>query len=293
MIPRWPAGLALTGADHRVLLVIACHARSDTRIAYRSIEQIANETNLDRRNVQRAIRRLEAKGVLKQLRGGGRCRGSHAGRSSEYQIIFAPPADPTSSVDGAAVSDAGGMENSISNTAVIAETAAHSDLNSGVYAAPTESEQRKEITPPSGEVRAHTRVGEEFSNDGVDRKPQARLRSVEDDLERRVAMLKAYNPSAETIQFAADLGMNALGPRVLGKFMDWHITRIKKIELPNYQAIEAAYRIWLRGEPRFAARSRHRSQQYGSNGAAAESEAAVEAFRRMRAAIAADGAGND
>jgi hypothetical protein len=58
--------------------------------------------NLDRRSVQRAIRRWEARGVLKKLRGGGRLRGSRAGRSSEYQIIFRLPAEATNSVDHAA-----------------------------------------------------------------------------------------------------------------------------------------------------------------------------------------------
>jgi hypothetical protein len=94
-------------------------------------------------------------------------------------------------------------------------------------------------------------VGEEFSNDGVDRKPQARLRSVEDDLERRVATLKAYNPSAETIQFAADLGMNAHDLRMLGKFRDWHIENDKMPD--RFEAVDAAYRNWIRDEPMFVA----------------------------------------
>ena len=89
-------------------LVIACYARKETRIAWTSIEQIANEVNLDRRNVQGAIRRLEAKGVLKRLRGDGRLPMSHAGHCSEYKISFEPPAGATNSVDDA-VSDVIGV----------------------------------------------------------------------------------------------------------------------------------------------------------------------------------------
>ncbi|HEY3616098.1 MAG TPA: hypothetical protein VGK96_04750, partial [Candidatus Sulfotelmatobacter sp.] len=53
IIPRWVAPLDLTGHELRVLLVIACYARKETRIAQRTIVQIAEEVNLDRRNVQR------------------------------------------------------------------------------------------------------------------------------------------------------------------------------------------------------------------------------------------------
>ena len=66
-----------------------------------------------------------------------------------------------------------------------------------------------------------------------------------------MAALRAYNPSLATIQFAAELGVNARDPHVLGKFIDWHI---KHDNLPgNFEAIEAAYRNWIRDEPKFAA----------------------------------------
>jgi DNA-binding MarR family transcriptional regulator len=78
MIPRWLAPLDLTGREFRVLLVIASHAGKasreprpdggiETRIARIGTERIADEANLDRRNVQRAIRQLEAKGILERL----------------------------------------------------------------------------------------------------------------------------------------------------------------------------------------------------------------------------------
>jgi DNA-binding transcriptional MocR family regulator len=111
MIPRWLAPLDLTGREYRVLLVIASHARKasreprpdgviETTIARIGIERIADEANLDRRNVQRAIRQLEAKGILERRHGGGR------GRSNEYQVIFKRAADAINSVDDDAVSDA-------------------------------------------------------------------------------------------------------------------------------------------------------------------------------------------
>ena len=132
MIPRWLAPLDLTGREFRVLLVIASHAGKasreprpdgviETRIARLGTERIADEANLDRRNVQRAIRQLEAKGILERLHGGGR------GRSSEYQVIFKRAADATNSVDVDAVSDADDTGNSV---VLGQETASFSDLNS-------------------------------------------------------------------------------------------------------------------------------------------------------------------
>ena len=74
---------------------------------------------------------------------------------------------------------------------------------------------------------------------------------------------------------------------VLGEFIDWHI---QHDNLPrNIEAIEAAYRRWIRREARFVQQSRHRPQEHG-NVAEAESEAAVEAVRRLRA-MRANGAG--
>jgi AraC-like DNA-binding protein len=143
IIPRWVNGLDLAGGQFRVLSVIACHARKETRIARPSIETIADEANLDRRTVQRAISQLEAKGVLKRLPGGGR------GRSSEYQIIFELAADTANNNSGnhAAVSDAGDTANS---GVFVPQTAAFSSLNSGTDAAPTDSEQRERYRLPFG-----------------------------------------------------------------------------------------------------------------------------------------------
>jgi hypothetical protein len=289
VIPRWVAGLDLTGAEHRVLLVIACHARKETRIARRSIEQIADEVNLDRRNVQRAIRRLEARGVLKQLPGGGRLRGSRTGRSSEYQIIFTQAADATNSVDDAAASGADETANSGTNNAAFAETAAFSGLNSGVCAAPTESEQKERNTPPSGESHRRAREeGEDLSNDGDYGKPGVLFKGGGD----RIAPVRRYNPSAALVDWAREqYGINALDDAVLGGFIDWHVEHDVLPGNGSFEAIEAGYRRWIRREALFAKQARLRPQHHRNLGEA-ESEAAVDDFRRMRA-VRANGAGHE
>ena len=157
MIPRWLAPLDLTGREYRVLLVIASHARKasreprphgviETRIAQIGSERIADEANLDRRNVQRAIRQLEAKGILERRHGGGR------GRSNEYQVIFKRAADAINSVDDDAVSDA---DDDTGNSVVFGqETASFSDVNSvrrRPYRVKTERENR---SPFGGVARA-------------------------------------------------------------------------------------------------------------------------------------------
>jgi DNA-binding Lrp family transcriptional regulator len=281
IIPRWVAPLDMHGADHRVLLVIACHARKGTRIAQISIEQIAGEVKLDRRNVQRAIRRLDARGVLKKLRGGGRLRGSQRGHASEYEIIFTPRADAKKSVGDTAASDADNTGNSVDGAAISSEeTAAFSDLNSVACAAPTESEQKEDKTPPSGESHRRAREkGEDLSNDEVDEKPGVLCKGGGD----RIAPVRRYNPSAALVDWAREqYGINALDDAVLGGFIDWHVEHDVLPGNGSFQAIEAGYRRWIRREPLFAKQARHRPQHH-SNPGEAESEAAVDALRRMRA----------
>ena len=278
IIPRWVAPLDLTGHELRVLLVIACYARKETRIAQRTIVQIAEEVNLDRRNVQRAIRRLEARGIVKRLLGGGRVRGSRAGRSSEYQIILTRPADTTNSGNGVAVSNAGDVQNNANDDAVFGqETASFSGLNNVTSAAPSESEQ-KERTPPSGESHARAR-GADLSNNEVDGRQGLLLLPFNRRSDLR-ALLKNYNPSAALVDLAREQhGINALDDRVLGEFIDWHIEHNK---LPrDIEAIEAAYRRWIRREWRLAEQSRHRPQQRSDAGEA-DTAAAAEFFERTR-----------
>ena len=138
------------------------------------------------------------------------------------------------SADGGALSD----QNS-------ADCGTLSDQNSAVFGTPTEK-NIEEITPPSGE---HAREGESFSQNGwVDKKQRVRLPSIEVGLERRLAALKAYNPSAETIESAAELGVNALDPHELGRFMAWHLKNGKVPADPDQ-----AYYYWIT-DPRFPKR---------------------------------------
>jgi len=292
MIPRWLAPLDLTGREYRVLLVIASHARKasreprpdgviETTIARIGIERIADEANLDRRNVQRAIRQLEAKGILERRHGGGR------GRSSEYEVIFKRAADAINSVDDDAVSDA---DDDTGNSVVFGqETASFSDVNSVTDDAPTESKQKERTDPPSGESRA--REGDRgFFDDGVDDEKQGVLLLPINGGGDRMAPLKRYNPSAELVDWAAELGVNALADGVLGEFIDYHLDHDK---LPA--DIEAAYRRWVRREQRFAERDAERFQsrpRQRSN--AAEAEAAFDvAFDDALRQSRANGAGND
>jgi hypothetical protein len=137
------------------------------------------------------------------------------------------------SADGGALSD----QNS-------ADCGTLSDQNSAVFGTPTEK-NIEEITPPSGE---HAREEESSSQNGsVDKNQRVRLPSKERGLERRLAALKAYNPSAETIEFAAELAVNALDPHVLGKFIDYYCG----IGKPPADC-DAAYRYWMSNEWRFA-----------------------------------------
>jgi hypothetical protein len=108
--------------------------------------------------------------------------------------------------------------------------------------------KKKKRTPPAGEARAR---GEDSSNDRIDEKQSELLLPIKSGRERRLRALKGYNPSSATIQFADELRVNARDPYVLGKFIDWHIAHNN---LPdNIEAIDAAYRNWIRDEARFAA----------------------------------------
>lgn len=270
IIPRWVARLDLTGAEHRVLLDIACHARKETRITPpRSIEQISDELNLDRRTVQRAVRHLEAECVLRLRNGGGR------GRASAYQIIFEPPAAAANSGNDTAVSDVDDTKNSGNDAAFFEETAANSSLNSGQFAAPTELEQKE--LPLAGESHARER-GDFSQNDEVERRQGVLLLPIDGGGER-MAPLKCFEPSAELVDWASALyAVNARDDGLLGKFRDWHLEHNK---LPA--DLEAAYRNWIRNEAtRFAERDDNGSRRRRRNSSTpAEAEAAARYFEKL------------
>jgi hypothetical protein len=149
-----------------------------------------------------------------------------------------------------------------------------------------EVQERTEETPPSGEQRARTR-GEVFSNE-VDRRQGELLLPFSGRADRR-ALLKGFNPSAATVDWAREqYDVNALDDRVLGKYID---RRIEKNQLPvDLEACEAGYRNWIRDEARFAEQSRGRSQRH-RNTTEAEDAAAANFVERMAAAKRANGAG--
>jgi hypothetical protein len=259
-IPSRVARLRLPGRVHAVLIAIASHANREG-IARPSLDTIAAETGIERSKVPACIRRLEADRVLVACRGGGR------GRATVYTIIPDDELAPTTKHCAAETSAgmrrvvaensaAGGNETAINRSANSAlsgsQTEPFSALNSAAGGNPTDSEQKERTDSPSGESHAHARArGDDFSDDGVDRRQAALLLPFDGHGDRR-ALLKRYNPSAALIDWARDqYGINALDDRALGKFIDW---RIEHNRLPvDIEAIEAAYKNWIRDEAtRFA-----------------------------------------
>jgi len=194
------------------------------------------------------------------------------GLANAYRVI--PDAEATQRPPRETVRTTG-LENSADGGALSDQNSADcgtlSDQNSAVFGTPTEK-NIEEITPPSGE---HAREEESSSQNGsVDKNQRVRLPSKERGLERRLAALKAYNPSAETIEFAAELAVNALDPHVLGKFIDYYCG----IGKPPADC-DAAYRYWMRNEWRFAGGHNAR----GSPRRAGRSRLSEGALNRARA----------
>jgi hypothetical protein len=252
-----------------------------TRAARVALGTIADHTNLARRHVQTAIRGLEAKGILRPLR--------RAGYATEYQIIFKRGADGTNGTDGGTGYGAPSDENGTDGGTVFGpDGAPFSGLGGTEHGALTESaDSRIEPLSSRENARAHAREGG-FSYNRVEEKQRVLL-PIDGARERRLAALKAYNPSRGLIEWAAELRVNAFDDNVLGEFIDWHI---EHDDLPgDFEATEAGYRRWIRRKRSFAKQSRHRPLQH-SNATDAETAAASEFFGRMRAARA-NGAGNE
>jgi hypothetical protein len=100
----------------------------------------------------------------------------------------------------------------------------------------------------------------------------------------RRALLKRYNPSAALVDWAwKEYGINALADHVLSKFIDWHIEHNK---LPvDLEAIEAAYRNWIRDEATRFARGHNASGNDvvgGSPKRSNPSDLVVSALNRAR-----------
>jgi hypothetical protein len=249
IIPRRVAKLRLPGRVHAVLDVIACHANPKRgNRAYLCRDTIANEAGIDCSKVSFCTRWLKKNGVVEISGRGGR------GLANVYRII--PDAEAVTPAAATVVAENGADDGIVSgqNGADFgSKTVLILAQNGAIFGTPTEEEQKERTDPPSGEARTRAREeGDDFLNDEVDRRQIEMLFPFNGGggREHRLAALKTYNPNAETIQFGSDLGINAHDLRVLGKFRDWHIEH--NILPANREAIDAAYRNWLRNEQRFA-----------------------------------------
>jgi hypothetical protein len=179
------------------------------------------------------------------------------GLANTYRIIpdaeaVTPAAATTAAENGAddgTVSNQHGAENG----AVFGQNGADFGQNSAKNGTPTESEQEERTKPPSGESRASAREGgEDFSNAGVDRSQVEMLPPTDggggERMVRERAKLKSYNPAAWVVDEAAKLGVNALDPHELGRFMAWHLKNGKVPADPDQ-----AYYYWIT-DPRFPKR---------------------------------------
>jgi hypothetical protein len=252
MIPRRVAKLRLPGRVHAVLDVIACHANPKKgNRAYLRRDTIANEAGIDCSKVSFCTNWLEKNGLLEISGRGGR------GLANTYRIIpdaeaVMPAAATTAAENGAddgTVSNQRGAENG----AVFGQNGADFGRNSAKNGTPTESEQEERTKPPSGESRASAREGgEDFSNARVDRSQVEMLPPTDggggERMVRERAKLKSYNPAAWVVDEAAKLGVNALDPHELGRFMAWHLKNGKVPADPDQ-----AYYYWIT-DPRFAKR---------------------------------------
>ena len=267
MIPRRVAKLRLPGRVHAVLDVIACHANPKKgNRAYLRRDTIANEAGIDCSKVSFCTRWLEKNGLLEISGRGGR------GLANTYRII--PDAEAVTPAAATTAAENSADDGTVSNQNG-AENGAAFGQNGAKNGTPTESEQKERTEPPSGESRASAREGgEDFSNAGVDRSQVEMLPPTDggggERMVRERAKLKSYNPAAWVVDEAAKLGVNALDPHELGRFMAWHLKNGKVPADPDQ-----AYYYWIT-DPRFLKRP--------SNAAEAEVNAAFDdALSQMRA----------
>jgi hypothetical protein len=82
--------VTLSASDWRVFVVIAAHANGAGR-ANPSLQLIASLAHIERRNVSRAITRLEIAGRLRRRR---RKRGPGLWDRSSYEVVFDGPSEP-------------------------------------------------------------------------------------------------------------------------------------------------------------------------------------------------------
>lgn len=88
-----------SSTDTLVLLALAEYANDENRLAWPSISALIRRTRLDRRNIQRALRRLEASGRVSTTIGGQieNERGEIINSSSVYRLEFDHRGEPLQS----------------------------------------------------------------------------------------------------------------------------------------------------------------------------------------------------
>ena len=69
-----------------ICLALAEHQRGRYPEVFVGTEELAEELGIDRRNLQKDLRRLERHGLIKAITGGGRLVASKTGRANVYQL---------------------------------------------------------------------------------------------------------------------------------------------------------------------------------------------------------------
>ncbi|WP_445005125.1 helix-turn-helix domain-containing protein [Halomonas mongoliensis] len=132
----------LGARDLRILGVLYAHAGSD-RVCWPAVATLAELTGIDRRDVQRTIRRLEDFGWVRVEAGGGRAS------TSRYRLWTAPPSDgPVTAGDVPADNDERAGD----------ATAGESPQMAGDI--PTDLPERAGDSPPKGRVTCHETAGD-------------------------------------------------------------------------------------------------------------------------------------
>ena len=254
-IPRRVSTLRLARRDHAVLDVIACHADREGR-AWLCRETIAREAGIDRSKVSLCVGRLEDRGVLDVVRGGGR------GRANRYRIISDEEALRRRATQAAAQTDAAAAEAAVNgaasgtptatgNGAVFgSETVPFLAVNGAVSGTPTEIERNLEQNLPFGEGRARTSEEEVLRSRSGGGRQTALLLPLNGTKAPSAAgtdPFEVFRAPPEIVAIAQDLGIDDVDS-VVEDWKDWH----RKDNKPYPANPDASLRRWVRNQPRFA-----------------------------------------
>jgi hypothetical protein len=243
IVPTRVHRMRLPGRVNDVIGAIASHANKQ-RVAYLTLETIARETGIGRSHVPALIRRAEAAGILAVTRGGGR------GRATEYRIVPDEECRAQNSPTGGTVSD----ENS---PIPCSETVPFRAQNSPTGGTPTE--KRTERITERDSLSAREGAGaREGDDDAIWQQGELLLPikggNCNDDQRAAIAN---FHPPPELVDWAArEYGVDALADDVLGQFRDNQLANDKR---PS--DLNAAFRIWIRNERKFAARQSGRPRE--------------------------------